>query len=402
VTRVTQAQKIEQDNEQQALAFFEGTLGALPDPRRAQGVRYPLRTVVVTALMAMVCGSDDAEAMELWGKTQAEWLASFLELPHGAPTQDVYLAVFGALDPEAFSAVFRSWAAVLQLRLRTQGKHIAIDGKTSRRSFDGASGQPAIHTVSAWLSEAGLVLGQRKTGVKSNEIIAIPELLRVLDLRGATVTIDAIGCQTEIAATIVAGGGHYLLQAKDNQPTLRHDIATTFAEAADERRRTVDEVPRPSVERFEEVDKGHGRVEKRTLALCYDLAWLTTAERWPALRFVAQMVRERTLLATHETTTETSYYLGSDVGTTAAATAATIRRHWLIENQLHWVLDLAFREDDARHRARNTAQNLTTLRHFALNIIKQDTERKVGVANARRRAGWDRDYLIRLLTTADG
>jgi hypothetical protein len=228
--------------------------------------------------MAMVCGSDDAEAMELWGKTQAEWLAGFLELPHGAPTQDVYLAVFGALDPEAFSAAFRAWAAVLQLRLQTQGKHIAIDGKTSRRSFDGASGQPAIHTVSAWLSEAGLVLGQRKTGVKSNEIIAIPELLRVLDLRGATVTIDAIGCQTEIAAAIVAGGGHYLLQAKDNQPTLRHDIAATFAEAADDRRRTVDEVPRPTVERFEEVDKGHGRVEKRTLALCHDLAWLTTAD----------------------------------------------------------------------------------------------------------------------------
>ena len=160
MTRVTQAQKIEQENEQQALAFFEGTLGAQPDPRRAQGVRYPLRTVVVTALMAMVCGSDDAEAMEWWGKTQAEWLAGFLDLPHGAPTQDVYLAVFGALDPEAFSAVFRAWAALLQLRLQAEGRHIAVDGKTSRRSFDRAHGQPAIHTVSAWLSEAGLVLGQ--------------------------------------------------------------------------------------------------------------------------------------------------------------------------------------------------------------------------------------------------
>jgi predicted transposase YbfD/YdcC len=401
VKRVTQAQRIEQDNEHQALTFFEGTLGALPDPRRAQGVRYPLRTVVVTALMGMVCGCDDAEAMELWGKTQADWLGGFLELPHGAPTQDVYLAVFGALDPEAFSAVFRAWAALLLLRLQTPGKHIAVDGKTSRRSFDGASGQPAIHTVSAWLSEAGLVLGQRKTGVKSNEITAIPELLRVLDLRGATVTIDAMGCQTEIAGTIVDGGGHYLLQAKDNQPTLRQDIATTFAEAADGRRRSVDEVPRPTVEEFEEADKGHGRVEKRTLTLCRERAWLTTADRWPGLRFVAQMVGERTLLATQETSTETSYYLGSDPTATAAATAATIRRHWSIENQLHWVLDLAFREDDARHRARNTAQNLTTLRHFALNIIKQDAERKVGIANARRRAGWDRNYLLQLLTTAE-
>jgi predicted transposase YbfD/YdcC len=402
VPRVTQAQKIEQENEQQALAFFAGTLGALPDPRRAQGVRYPLRTVVVTALMAMVCGSDDAEAMEWWGKTQAEWLAGFLDLPHGAPTQDVYLAVFGALDPEAFSAVFRAWAALLQLRLPGAGRHIAVDGKTSRGSFDGAHGQPPIHTVSAWLSEAGLVLGQRKTGDKSNEIVAIPELLRVLDLRGATVTIDALGCQTEIAATIVAGGGHYLLHAKDNQPTLRQDIATTFAEAADTRRRTVDEAPRPGVEHFEAVDKGHGRLEKRTLTLCRDLTWLTTATRWPELRFVAQLVRERTVLARQELSMETSYYLGSDAGTTAATTAASIRRHWLIENQLHWVLDMAFREDDARHRARNTAQNLTTLRHFALNIIKQDSERTLGVANSRTRAGWDRDYLLKLLTAVEG
>lgn len=296
--------------------------------------------------------------------------------------------------------MFRAWAELLALRLEALGRHIAVDGKTSRRSFDTASGKSAVHTVSAWMSEAGLVLGQRRTETKSNEITAIPELLKVLDLRGATVTIDAMGCQTEIAKTVREGGGHYLLAVKDNQPTLHQDIQTTFAEADDVRRRTVDEQPRPVVEVFEQVDKGHGRLETRTLSLCRDLAWLTTSERWRGLSFVAKIVRQRTVLTTEKTSTETSYYIGSDAAATAATAAQAIRRHWGIENQLHWVLDLAFREDDARHRAKNTAENMTTLRHFALDIIKSDTKRKLGVANTRKRAGWDRNYLTRLLTKA--
>ena len=163
MARMTQAQKIERENEEQALSFFREALAALPDARRRQGLRYPLQTVVVTALMAMVCGCDDAEAMQTWGEANADWLCSMLDMPHGPPTQDVYLAVFAALDPEAFSAVFRAWAELLSLRLQASGKHIAVDGKTSRRSFDTASGKRAVHTVSAWRSEAGLVLGQQKT-----------------------------------------------------------------------------------------------------------------------------------------------------------------------------------------------------------------------------------------------
>lgn len=401
MSRLTQAQQIQLEQEQQAVAFFENTLKPVRDPRRARGKRYPLRTVIVTALMAMVCGCDDAEAMQLWGEANATWLATFLDMPHGPPTQDVFLAVFAALDPEAFSGVFRAWAALLLLRLQIQGKkHIAIDGKTSRGSFDTASGSKAIHTVSAWMSEAGLVLGQRKTEEKSNEITAIPELLRVLDLKGATVTIDAMGCQTDIVKTIVDGEGNYLIAAKDNQPTLRQDIEKTFAEAADERARSCDELPRPAVETFEENDKGHGRVEKRTLQLCRDLGWLTTADKWTGLAFVAQVLRETIVLSTGKTSSEIAYYIGSDREASAAAAASTIRRHWGVESKLHWVLDIAFREDDARHRARNTAQNLATLRHFALNIVRQDGERKVGVANSRKRAGFDRSYLIKLLTGA--
>jgi predicted transposase YbfD/YdcC len=338
--------------------------------------------------------------MEAWGEANSDWLAGLLEMPHDAPTQDVFLAVFAALDPEAFSRVFRSWAQLLTLRLEMTGRQIAVDGKTSRGSFDSASGKPAIHTVSAWLCGAGLVLGQRKTGEKSNEITAIPELLQVLDLRGATVTIDAMGCQTAIASTIIAGGGDYVIAVKDNQPTLRQDIETTFAEAAEARVRSRDELERPAVEVFEESDKGHGRVETRRVELCRDLCWLTTAERWPGLGFVAQVTRERMVLASGKTSTETATYIGSNRQQSAEAAGQIIRRHWSIETELHWVLDVAFREDDARHRARNTAQNLATLRHFALNIVKQDGDRKLGVANSRKRAGWDRSYLIKLMTGA--
>jgi predicted transposase YbfD/YdcC len=245
------------------------------------------------------------------------------------------------------------------------------------------------------------VLGQKKTADKSNEITAIPELLRVLDIKGATITIDAMGCQTEIAKTIVEGGGDYLLAVKDNQPTLHQDLIRTFAEAADNRRRSRDELSRPTVEVFEDVDKDHGRVEKRRLSICRDLSYVTEPERWSKLAFAVEIARERTVLATQKTSTETVHYIGSSSRAHAQDTATTIRNHWGIETELHWVLDMAFREDEARHRARNTAQNMTTLRHFAINIIKRDGERKLGVANCRKRAGWDRNYLIKLLTAAE-
>lgn len=401
--RKTEAQKPTQQMEEEALRFFRSMLEQLPEPRRAQGIRYPLHTVVVTALMAMVCGADDAEALQTWSELNEDWLSDVLEMPHGSPTQDVYLAVFSALNPQAFQSLFRAWAELLAMRLRAsgEGKHLAIDGKTSRRSFDTSNGQRALHTVSAWLSEAGLVVGQVKTEAKSNEITAIPELLRLLDIRGATVTIDAMGCQTAIAETIVDGGAQYVLHVKDNQPSLLEDIQTCFNEADDERKRAIDEQSRPEFERVEEVDKGHGRLEVRTVDVCRDLEWITTSEKWKNLNFVARVVRERTVLNTDKTSIETAYYIGSDPDATAEAVADSIRRHWHVENKLHWVLDLGFREDEARHRAKNTAENMTLLRHFALNILKNDTTRKLGVANSRKRAGWDRVYLLSLIASVD-
>lgn len=400
--RTTVAQQIEEANEETAFTFFRKNLASLPDPRRRQGIRYPLCSVVVVALMAMVCGADNAEEMDEWGHANQEWLDGLLDLPHGPPTQDVFLAVFGAINPEAFRSVFLAWMQLLRLRLKVAGKHIAVDGKTSRHSADKANDRPAIHTVSAWLSDEGLVLGQIKTADKSNEITAIPELLKTLDLRGATVTIDAMGCQTEIAKTIVDGSGDYLLAVKENQPALYKDLVATFDEAASIRPRSADEYPPPSVEHFEETDKGHGRVEKRTVELCRDLSWMMTSDRWPGLRYLVKVTRERTVLATTKTSTEVAYYIASHADINAGSAAHRIRRHWSIENELHWVLDMAFREDEARHRARNLAHNLTTLRHFSLNLLKRLPERRLGIAASRKRAGWDRDFLLRILTSEVG
>jgi len=400
MARNTKAQKIEIQNEQAALQFFERMLAGLPDPRRRQGVRYPLRSVVVIALMSMLCTCDNAESMELWGEMNEEWLGDILELPHGVPSQDVYLAVFASLDPAAFSAVFRAWASWVALKLGKKNSHIAIDGKTSRRSKDVANGLPALHTVSAWSSDSGLVLAQCKTDKKSNEITAIPELLAVLDLRGATVTIDAMGCQREITKKIVAGGGGYLLAVKENQPTLYREILETFQDIDDDRIRDSDEDPRAEFEEFTEIEKGHGRIETRTLRLSRELSFIASAERWNGLSYVVEIARERFNISSGKTSSETAYYIGSENTLDAKEAARIIRRHWGIENELHWVLDMAFREDEARHRAKNTAQNFTTLRHFALNMVKQDKTRTVGIAICRQRAGWDQNYLIQLLTGA--
>jgi predicted transposase YbfD/YdcC len=401
MARATQAQLVEAANEATALEFFQRALFWLPDPRRRQGVRYPLVSVVTIALMAMVCGADNAEEMQEWGAAHEEWLAQMMPLPHGAPTQDVFLAVFAALSPVAFQRVFLAWIDLMRVGLSQQGRHIAVDGKTSRRSLDPAHGKLAIHTVSAWLSDEGLVLGQQQTEEKSNEITAIPSLLSSLDLRGATVTVDALGCQTEIARTIVDGQGHYLLAVKNNQPALHADVVATFAEAVRPEVRSVDEHPRPEVQVTQEVDKGHGRIEKRTVELCRDLNWMTSAQRWPGLTCLVRVTRERTVLATDKTSTETAYYIGSDPTLDAPCAARRIRRHWSVENELHWVLDMAFHEDDARHRAGHLARNFTTLRHFALNLLKRFPDRK-GIAGARKRAGWDRDYLLRVLTSDVG
>ena len=267
-----------------------------------------------------------------------------------------------------------------------------------RSSSKGEKTAP-LHTVSAWMSDLGLVLGQQKTADKSDEITAIPELLRLLDIRGATVTIDAMGCQTKIASAIIAGGANYLLAVKDNQPTLHSDIKTAFDDALNKEQRPLDESTL-QVQSHISVNDGHGRIEERTVHVCSDISWMTTAETWAGFSFLALVESKRTELSTNKTSTERRYYIGSAADADAETVGSTIRRHWGIENRLHWVLDMAFREDDARHRAKNCAANFATLRHFAVNLLKLDKTKKLGVANKRKVAGWNRDYLLHVLSGA--
>lgn len=385
-----------------ALEAFEGALGLLSDPRRAQGKRYPLRSVVLIALMAMVCDADDAEAMEDWASDRASWLGTFLELPHGVPSQDVFLAVLARLNPKEFGAVFVAWVGYLRARARELGtSHVAIDGKTSRRTY--SDDTPAIHTVSAWLSELGLVLGQTQTSEKSNEITAIPELLKNLALRGTTVTIDAMGCQTAIAEAIVAQGGHYLLAVKDNQPGLRQQLEVSFEETDHAASRSPDLPPLPPVSTHTETTKDHGRLEVRTVEVITNLGRMEAAvrKRWIKLAFIVRVTRTRTVLSTGRESTETAYYIGSDAHADVQRIAHLIRSHWDIENRLHWVLDIAFHEDQSRHRTRNIAANLAVLRHMAANLLRAEHTCKLGVANKRKKAGRSHEYLMRVLTGTD-
>ena len=385
-------------SEAEAFAHFWRLLRGLHDKRRRHGLRYPLPTVLMVALMAMVCGADDAQAMQTWGEANEDWLETFLGMPHGAPTQDVFLSVLAALDPETFQQVFVAWVGMLTWRFNGEERHFAIDGKTSRGSADPGRGVLGVHTVSAWWNQAGLVVGQVDTDRKSNEMKAIGKLLKVLDLRDATVTIDAMGTHREVAEAVHNAHGNYLLPVKDNQPTLRRDIEAAFADALDDTPRPLDQPEPLPIETHTEIEKDHGRLEERTVHLCRDLSWLTTADRWKGLQFIALVERTRTILRTGSTTTERTYYIGSSPNASAQEVAQRIRGHWGVENSLHWVLDMAFREDQARHRAGNTARNMAILRHIALNLLKSEPTQRLGIANRRKLAGWDHNYLIQVLT----
>jgi len=390
--RLSEAQRIEAENLEIAREFFAGRFAELEDPRRAQGLRYPLSLVVISALLASVAGADDAQAMETWSRINADWLSGFLDMPHGSPSQDVYLAVFATLDPRQFESVFRAWAN--WLRIAGEGaEHIAIDGKTSRgsRSETGV----ALHSLNAWLVGSGLVLGQHGTQGKGNEITAIPKLLEKLDLRGAVVSIDAIGCQRAIAEQIVEADADYFLQVKKNQSTLLSECKYAFESAVDAE--TGEVIASDDSASYEETTKGHGRIETRRATVSTDLARLKEATDWPEAESVVRVERSREVQQTGNRATEVAYYVSSVMDLSPARALALSRDHWTIENQLHWVLDVAFGEDHARHRAKNAAENISLLRKWALNLIRTRKNRKGGVKNNRKQAGWDRSYLVELI-----
>ena len=361
----------------------------LPDPRVRRTRRHALDDILVITLCAVICGADDWASIARFGRAKRKWFREFLALPHGIPSHDTFGRVFAALDPEAFKAAFLAWVATVADLL--PGDVIAIDGKTLRHTFDTASGHAAIHMVSAWATAQGVCLGQVKTDAKSNEITAIPKLLEVLALTGRVVTIDAMGCQTAIAGAIHAKGGDYVLSLKGNQTRLHADIRTFFLDAE---AHAFAGTPHTTAET---VDGDHGRIEVRRAWATDDLDWLADRPRWPGLRSVVRVDAERTVGA--HTSGETRFFISS-LPPDAATLARVVRSHWAIENGLHWVLDVAMHQDQTRIRTGHAPQNLAILHHIALNLLKLDRTEKLGIKNKRLAAGWDHDYLLRVILGA--
>ncbi len=360
----------------------------LVDPRVDRTKRHRLLDILTITLCGVLCGvlcgAENWVEIADWADAKRAWLTDWLGLDHGIPSHDTLGRVFDRLDPVQFEAGFLRW---VQGTLTPQADPVvAIDGKAVRRSGDGRTGRSPLHLVSAWASGQRLVLGQEAVATKSNEITAIPLLLDRLDLTGQTVTIDAMGCQRSIAAQIIGGGGNYVLALKDNHPDLLEDVIDCFrmAPTPDDRDRTI--------------GKDHGRRETRVCETITDpdvMAWLDPEQHWPGLRSIARVTATR-VVGEQDPTTATRYYLTSLPGD-AHPIAAAVRSHWGIENGLHWVLDVAFGEDQSRTRAGHSAENLALVRKLALNLLRLEPTRKHGIKASRLRAGWDQDYLLRVL-----
>ncbi len=357
----------------------------LTDPRRRE-VIYPLLNVVVVAVCAVICGADDFVAIAKWGRTKREWLAKFLDLSAGLPSHDRYNAILAALKPAEFEKRLLNW--ITALHAITDGQIVAIDGKTLRRSHDAAAGKSAIHMVGAWATANHVSLGQVVTDAKSNEITAIPKLLELLEISGSLVTIDAMGCQTEIAKRIVAQDADYCLAVKGNQPTLHQGVMDHFED------HLADDFARTKVRRHETKERGHGREEERTYYVRPVPADLPDRKRWSGLKAVGIAIastrregRERV---------EARYYILSRY-VAAARFAAAVRDHWSIENRLHWQLDVTFQEDQCRIRKGHADANFSSLRRTALSLLKNETTLKVGIKNKRLTAGRDQAYLEQVL-----
>lgn len=364
--------------------YFE----ALPDPRHQRNRRHLLVDIVSISVCGVIVGCDGPTSINDWAKAKEDWLKEFLELPSGIPSRDCIRRVLTALKPEAFQECFESWIASL-VNERVTGKGIvAIDGKTMRRSHDQKHGLGPLHLVSAWATDSGLSLGQVATEEKSNEITAIPELIDRIDVKGAIVTIDAMGCQKEIARKIIDAKGDYVLAVKDNQPKLHEAIKEIFS---DQRQAELLKMPHRE---HETTDQGHGRKDGRYYVLAKLPDHLPWKEQWAGLKAIGMAVR--TTERADGTTSGDARYFISSAFMSGKRFAEAVRGHWAIENSLHWVLDVTFDEDHNRTRKRRIADNLSWLRRFAISLLKRHPSRN-SIKGKSRIAGWNNEFLMQVL-----
>jgi predicted transposase YbfD/YdcC len=369
--------------------LFGGYFDTISDPRIERTRLHPLREILAIALCATICGADTWNDIEEFGQAKQEWFSAFLHLEHGIPSHDTFNRVFTRIDPEQFQACFLDW--IQNVTELTQGQVVAIDGKTLRKSYDDMDGKAAIHMVSAWASANHLVLGQVKVEAKSNEITAIPALLQAIEVAGCIVTIDAMGCQKAIAATIMKKEADYVLAVKENQLHLYAAIVQVFADKCSQGQPVLD------LDTYRTEDQGHGRREVRTTWTTNDLSGIPMREEWAGLVSIGLVIAERTHQG--KTSTEKRYYISS-LPSNAERIGCAARAHWSIENNVHWVLDVAFREDASRICKDHSPHNLAIARHIALNLLKQERTSKASIRTKRLRAGWDAEYLAKVLQVA--
>ena len=351
----------------------------MPDPRLNRNKKHNLTDILVLSILAVLCGAESWNAIQLFGTTKIEFLKQILSLPNGIPSHDTINRVFSLLKPDKFESIFMSWVDTLRDKTLLNDV-IAIDGKTVRGSKDSFHEKSPIHIVSAWSNGNQLVLGQCKVDNKSNEIKAIPELLEMLDIKGSIITIDAMGTQRNIAATIIDNQSDYILALKDNQTYLKQDVESLCKRM------------KPDSE-SETVEKGHGRIETRNCKVYNQIQLLEDLEKWKGLKSVVQITSQREIR--EKKTTEIRLYICSLLDGTEAFNKF-LRLHWGIENKLHWTLDMTFREDEQRKRDKNAAQNFAVVRKIALNLLKQENS-TTSLISKRLKAGWDNDFLLKIL-----
>jgi predicted transposase YbfD/YdcC len=366
------------------------------DPRSDHGKRHKLSEVLFLTVVGLLAGAQNAEDLAYVGHAHLEWFRRFLVLEHGVPSRDTFLAVLALVKADEIECLVRTWTTALREpgALTTEGNHVAFDGQALRGSADRDKGTTAVQMVSAYLTAMGVTLGTERVDDKSNEIKAIPNLIRSLNLRGATVTIDAMGCQRDIAAELRAAGAHYVLQVKENQPTLLANAKTSGAELA--RRRKPGEAP-AQMDRHREVDKGHGRLETRTCIITHDISAIERAADWADLAGIAIMLREREDVISGKKSREISYFILSDAAASAAQVATIIRNHWAIENKLHWSMDVVWGSDAHCVRDRTAAENFARMRRFCDGLIKQSTGWGMSGRRVRLGIGWNPDNALRVL-----